>query len=190
VFRARPEVVLVDGRVLADGRDIPRASAQEIVAAAPAAAESTSVRTIGPELVYGCNMTVRRSVLARARFDERLPLYGYMEDRDFAFECVRLGHLARCESATLVHLCPAVGRISARRLGFSQIMNPIYLWRKGNYRSWWDVAWQVSRPFLINASLALAPGRGIDRLGLLAGNCRGLSSVLHGRIAPEDITQL
>jgi GT2 family glycosyltransferase len=56
VFREQPEVVLVDGRVLADGRDIPRASAREIVTA-PRAAESRPVRAIGPELVYGCNMT-------------------------------------------------------------------------------------------------------------------------------------
>jgi len=189
VFQEQPEVVLVDGRVLADGRDISRARAREIVAAA-GAAESRRVRAIGPDLAYGCNMTVRRSVLAGARFDERLPLYGYMEDRDFAFQCTRLGHLVRCEGAMLVHLRPSGGRISARRLGFSQIMNPVYLWRKGNYLSWRNVAWQVSRPLLINTALALAPGQKARRLSLLAGNCRAFSSILRGHIAPEDITRL
>jgi hypothetical protein len=189
VFDEEPGVVLVDGRVLADGRDIPRARSLEIVAG-PEAAESEEIREIGPDRVYGCNMTVRRNVLVRARFDERLPLYGYMEDRDFAFECVRLGRLARCEGATLVHLRPAGGRISPRRLGFSQVMNPVYLWRKGNYLSWRNVAWQVSRPLLINAALALVPGQKAHRLGLLGGNCRALSSVLRGHITPEDVTRL
>lgn len=190
VFQERPGVVLVDGRVLADGRDIPRARSREIVAGTDAAESHQEVREIGPDLVYGCNMTVRRSVLARARFDERLPLYGYMEDRDFAFECVRMGRLARCEGAMLVHLRPAGGRISPRRLGFSQIMNPVYLWRKGNYLSWRNVAWQVSRPLLLNAALALAPGQRAHRLDLLAGNCRAVSSILRRHIAPEDVTRL
>ena len=189
VFQEQPGVVLVDGRVLADGRDIPRARAIEIVAGTDAA-ESRQTREIGPDLVYGCNMTARRSVLAGVRFDERLPLYGYMEDRDFAFECARIGRLARCEGATLVHLRPAGGRISPRRLGFSQVMNPVYLWRKGNYLSWRSVAWQVSRPLLLNAALALAPGQKAHRLALLGGNCRALSSMLRGHIAPEDITRL
>jgi len=189
-LRDRPDVVLVDGRVLADGPDISRSRARRIVASDDAP-ENRPSRDIGPELAYGCNMTVRRRVLARTRFDERLPLYGYMEDRDFAFECARLGRLARCEAATLVHLRPPGGRISARRLGFSQIMNPVYLWRKGNYLSWRNLAWQVSRPLLTNTALALAPGRTTRRRwSQLAGNCRAVAKILRGRIAPEDITRL
>ena len=189
-FRDRPDVVLVDGRVLADGPDVPRSRARQIVATDDAS-KSRPPRDIGPELAYGCNMTVRSSVLARTRFDERLPLYGYMEDRDFAFECARLGRLARCDAATLVHLRPPGGRISARRLGFSQIMNPVYLWRKGNYLSWRNLTWQVFRPLLINAALALTPGRKAGRRrGQLAGNCRAISEILRGRVAPEDITRL
>src|SRR5258708_12696559 len=78
VFLEQPEVVLVDGQVLADGRDISRARAREIVAA-PGAAESRRVRAIGPDLAYGCNMTVPRSVLAPARFHERLPPYTHIQ---------------------------------------------------------------------------------------------------------------
>jgi GT2 family glycosyltransferase len=189
VFRERPDVALVDGCVVADGRDIPRARSREIVASTEAAA-GPAIREIGPELIYGCNMNVRRSVLAKARFDERLPLYGYMEDRDFAFECARIGRLARCESALLVHLRPSGGRISPRRLGFSQIMNPVYLWQKGNYVSWRNLAWQVSRPLLVNAAFALATRQRAHRLDLLAGNCRAFSSILRGHIAPEDVTRL
>lgn len=189
LFEARSDVVLADGCVLADGRDIPRARAQEIIAAAGDASEAAP-SAIGPELAYGCNMTVRRSALAVVRFDERLPLYGYMEDRDFAFACARRGGVARCEAAALVHLRPAGGRGSPRRFGFSQVMNPLYLWRKGNYLSWRNVAWQVSRPLLVNAALTLSPRHSRHRRQQLAGNCRALAAALRGRIAPEEMLRL
>lgn len=81
--------------------------------------------------------------------------------------------------------------ISSVGLGFSQIMNPVYLWRKGNYLSWRDLAWQVSRPLLTNTALALAPGRRTSRRGSrLAGNWPAIAKILRGRIAPEDITRL
>src|SRR5258708_13929560 len=106
VFLEQPEGVLVDGQVLADGPDISRARARDVVAAA-GAAESRRVRAIGPDLASGCNMTVRRSVLAGARVDEQLPLYGYMDDRDFAFQCTRLGHLVPCAGPILVPFRPS-----------------------------------------------------------------------------------
>ena len=192
LFAAAPDIVLADGRVLADGAasgSIERAQAREIIAKAVVPTEPI-IEASAPERIYGCNMSVRRAALDRVRFDERLPLYGYMEDRDFAFQCARLGSLARCLSAEMVHLGAGSGRVSGRRFGFSQVMNPLYLWRKGNYRSHRDVARQVLRPIVVNAALALAPGQRVDRRGRLAGNCRALASVLRGRIAPEDMLRL
>lgn len=192
LFAAAPDLVLADGHVLADGArsgGIERPRARDIAAAA-ITPPALMVEGSAPELVYGCNMTVRRAILGQVRFDERLPLYGYMEDRDFAFQCARLGAVARCASAALVHLGVPSGRVSGRRFGFSQVMNPLYLWRKGSYRSRGDVARQVLQPIVANAALALAPGQSIDRRGRLAGNCRALARVLRGRIAPEDVLQL
>lgn len=67
---------------------------------------------------------------------------------------------------------------------------PVCLWRKGNYLSWRNVARQVSRSLLLNAALALAPSQKALLLGLLSRNCRALSSILRGHIAPEDVTQV
>jgi GT2 family glycosyltransferase len=187
-FNSRPDAVLADGRILADGRDIPRPRAQEIVAASGNAPHAVTV--IGPELAYGCNMTVRRRVLATARFDERLPLYGYMEDRDFAFRCARLGQIIRSEDATLVHLRPYGGRGSPRRFGFSQVMNPLYLWSKGSFASRRSVFFQVSRPLVVNSVLSLVPSQSIHRRQQLVGNCQALGRALRGRIAPEDMLRL
>jgi GT2 family glycosyltransferase len=192
LFAAAPDLVLADGRALADGTgsdSIERARAKAIIAEATVPVEPIAAPS-APERIYGCNMTVRRAALGGVRFDERLPLYGYMEDRDFAFQCARFGSLARCMSATMVHLGDGSGRVSGRRFGFSQVMNPLYLWRKGNYCSHYDVARQVLRPIVINAALALAPGHRIDRRGRLAGNCRALASVMRGRVAPEDMLSL
>ena len=188
-----PDLVLADGRVLADGArtgPIARERARAIVAAA-AAPDEPALAPNTPELLYGCNMNVRRAVLDRVRFDERLPLYGYMEDRDFAFRCEPLGRVGRCLGAQLVHLGAASGgRASGRRFGFAQVMNPIYLWQKGSFRSKRAVARQVLTPIVANAALALAPRQTIDRKGRLAGNCRALALALRGRIAPEDVTRI
>ena len=192
LFAAAPDIVLADGRVLADGAlsgGIARARAREIAAAAAAPAAPV-VEDNAPERIYGCNMSVSRAALSQVRFDERLPLYGYMEDRDFAFQCARIGLVARCTSAAMVHLGVPSGRVSGRRFGFSQVMNPLYLWRKGSYRSRRDVARQVLTPVLANAALAFAPGQRIDRRGRLVGNCRALATALRGRIAPEDMLRL
>jgi GT2 family glycosyltransferase len=189
LFAAHPEVVLADGKVLRDARDMSRAEAQAIIAAA-ATPHGAAVKTIGPQLAYGCNLTVRRNALAKLRFDERLPLYGYMEDRDFAFGCARLGAVMRCDSAMLVHLRPTAGRISARRFGFSQVMNPLYLWSKGNYVTRRHVAWQVCRPFLINGARAVASNEKALRWRQFAGNCYALTLALRGRIAPEEMLRL
>lgn len=192
LFAARPDVVLADGRVLADGArsgGIDRNRAREVVAAAIAAA-APLVEDSAPEFVYGCNMSVRRSALGKVAFDERLPLYGYMEDRDFAFQCAPLGVVVRCCGAAIVHLGAQSGRVSGRRFGFSQVMNPLYLWRKGSYRSRREVARQVLQPIVLNAALAFAPGQRVDRRGRLVGNCRALGRALRGRIAPEDVLQL
>jgi GT2 family glycosyltransferase len=191
-FAAAPGIVLADGRVLADGArtgGIERRRAMEL-AAAPIAPAAPVIEDSAPEFVYGCNMSVRRTALSEVRFDERLPLYGYMEDRDFAFQCARLGAVVRCTSAAMVHLGLQTGRVSGRRFGFSQVMNPLYLWRKGSYRSRRSVARQVLRPIVTNAALALMPGQNVDRRGRLAGNCRALARALRGRIAPEDMLQL
>jgi GT2 family glycosyltransferase len=192
-FAALPDLVLADGHLLADGvrsGGIARARAEALVAAVEADAPEKQVRPSTPEEIYGCNMSVRRAALAAVRFDERLPLYGYMEDRDFAFRCARLGRVMRVERALAVHLGVSAGRVSGRRFGFSQVMNPLYLWRKGSYRSRRDVVRQVLKPVLFNAAMSLAPSGRIDRRGRLAGNCRALAAAMRGRIAPEDVLRV
>ncbi len=194
LFQERRDAVLAGGRVLADGRaigGIQRALAETIVAAdVPQVRATAAVTDIGPGEIYGCNMSVRREVLATVRFDERLPLYGLMEDRDFAHQCSRHGRLVRSESCRVVHLGVSSGRISERQYGFAQLMNPIYLWRKGSITSAPFLIYRISRTLAVNALLAVVANQPNSRRSRLAGNLRAAVSALSGRVAPEDILEL
>ena len=81
--------------------------------------------------VYGCNMCVRYSIACAEPFDERLPLYSYMEDMDFGTRARRHGHIGYYYGSLAVHLRASEGRVSYRALGFSEVMNPAYLAAKG-----------------------------------------------------------
>src|SRR5256885_1905456 len=63
--------------------------------------------------------------------NERLSLYGWLEDLDFARSMLRRGRVVKCTGARIAHLGVSSGRQSEARYGFSQVMNPFYLWRKG-----------------------------------------------------------
>jgi len=138
---------------------------------------------------YGATMSVRRAAFDVVRFDERLPLYGYMEDLDFAQQCAHIGKLAYCHNARLVHLFMPSGRIPGIRMGFSQVANPLYLWRKGTLPS--RVLCRVlMRHLAANALKSMLPRQPIDRRGRLLGNLMALRSAALGRVAPEEAETL
>src|SRR5579872_4593734 len=64
---------------------------------------------------YGCNMAFRAKAIENLWFDERLPLYGWLEDRDFGF---RVGTRTKAISTNAlwgVHLGSNRGRVSGLR---------------------------------------------------------------------------
>jgi hypothetical protein len=76
------------------------------------------------------------------------------------------------------------GRISGDRLGYSQIVNPLYMLRKGTM-TLSQVFGQITRNVLSNVTRFAAPEPFIDRRGRLRGNLRGAADVLLGRLEPE-----
>ncbi|MFZ5619012.1 MAG: glycosyltransferase family 2 protein, partial [Pseudomonadota bacterium] len=82
-FAERPAAAGVTGVVVADGVTGPGLSMDEAIAAIAAQAP---VSPENPEMLeervslYGCNMAFRREAIENVRFDERLPLYGWLED--------------------------------------------------------------------------------------------------------------
>jgi hypothetical protein len=112
-------------------------------------------------------------------------LYGWLEDRDFGGALAkRGGSLIKSAHACGVHMGVKSGRVAGDRLGYSQVVNPIYLLRKGTM-SLGQVALHLFRNISSNVAHAASPEPFIDRRGRLRGNLRGLADVLRGRVEPD-----
>jgi glycosyltransferase involved in cell wall biosynthesis/GT2 family glycosyltransferase len=184
-FRDQPDVVGFTGHVLADDIKGPGLSFDDAIRLLETSDRSTSWSRLEPYSPYGCNMAFRLSAVRDLKFDERLVLYGWLEDRDFgAALAKRGGKLIKCADACGVHMGVKSGRVSGDRLGYSQIANPIYMLRKGTmtYR---QVAGQLFRNVASNVSGSLRPEPFIDRRGRLRGNLKGFADIMRGRIEPE-----
>lgn len=138
---------------------------------------------------YGCNMTIRAALIGTLRFDERLPLYGWQEDIDFTSQLRRCGRVVSVTTIIGVHLGAKAGRVSGYRLGYSQVVNPFYLVRKGTMPLPYALQ-LVARNVTANVVRSLWPEAYIDRRGRLRGNLLGTAHLVLGRLRPEAILEL
>ena len=190
-FAAEPDVAMVTGSVIADGISGPGLEIDEARCglAAGTIAHGREVEPVANG--YGCNMAVRLAA-ARAmqcRFDERLPLYGWLEDVDFSRQLARQGRIVKLPAAQGIHLGVKQGRQSGVRLGYSQIANPIYLSRKGTC-PWPRALRMMSRNVAMNLVRSLKPEPYIDRAGRVAGNLRAIRDLVTGKLDPQRILEL
>jgi GT2 family glycosyltransferase len=190
-FTADPGVAMITGEVIADGIIGPGFDIDE---ARRRLATSTAAGSAALEPVengYGCNMAVRLSAVhaAQCRFDERLPLYGWLEDVDFSRQLAREGRIAKLAAARGVHLGIKQGRQSGVRLGYSQIANPIYLSRKGTC-SWSRALRQMGRNIAMNLARSFNPEPYVDRAGRFTGNLKAMRDLVSGRLDPQRILEL
>lgn len=190
-FETHPEAVMCTGQVIADGAvtsGIEFDEALRLIAAdrGPASAEVGIVYNC-----YGCNMALRFPVAKAAgiEFDEVLPLYGWLEDVDFSRRMAPHGAIISWPSCRGVHMAVKRGRTSGVKLGYSQVMNPFYLWRKQTM-SLRRAAAQMARNIAMNTVRSLAPEPWIDRKGRLKGNLLAWFDIARGRIDPGRILQL
>ncbi|WP_188577411.1 glycosyltransferase family 2 protein [Azorhizobium oxalatiphilum] len=138
---------------------------------------------------YGCNMSIRAALIGPRRFDERLVLYGWQEDIDFTSQLRGHGRIMRLAHLVGVHLGFKSGRVSGVRFGYSQIVNPIYLARKGTMPVRF-ASGLIARNVLSNLIRSIRPEPHVDRRGRLRGNLLGATHLLIGRIEPEYILKL
>jgi GT2 family glycosyltransferase len=186
-----PDWTVMTGHVLADGIKGPGLSfeqARDILARAPEG-EPARHEGMAPAGAYGCNMVFRVADIAGQRFDERLPLYGWQEDTDFSRRVARGRPIVRLHGLRGVHLGVKGGRVSGVRFGYSQIVNPLYLVRKGTGTGRW-AAKLIFRNVVANVALSLRPEPHVDRLGRLKGNLLAAGHLLRGRCDPEFIMRL
>jgi glycosyltransferase involved in cell wall biosynthesis len=196
LFTEHPEIKIANGRMLHDGGRGTRISREEAIKLCReydeirAANAPLSYKSVGSG--YGCNMVCRYSSVAHIRFDERMPLYGFLEDRDFSHHTTLGGHPpVDLYNAVAVHLGWRSGRVSGVRLGFATIVNPIYLKRKGNTFPFGFIFLQYWMRCLVGNILGLLTrDKDYDRIGLLKGNFIGWYHLLSGRCEPEHILNL
>ncbi len=190
-FRQDAGLVAATGRVLRDGAKGPGLSIEQgrqALARAPRPLLEQPCPTFN---TYGCNMAFRMSAVRESgvRFDEKLPAYAWYEDIDFSRRLARHGTLLLIPAAMGVHLGVKVGRQSGRRLGYSQMANPAYLWRKGTFPLGHALR-SMGRHLAMNLFRSFAPEPFVDRRGRLKGNVQALGDLLRGRIHPERILDM
>lgn len=191
-FGAHPNTVGVTGQLLADGiksPGIPYEKAMELVDAYDAAQIAPLISFQDTEGLYGCNMAFDYAAIAGDRFDETLPLYAWQDDVDFAQRVRRSGAIGRTDAFSGVHQGIKRGRTSDLRLGYSQIANPIYLYRKGTMSAR-KMTPLVLRNLLSNHGRILCPEPYVDRWGRVRGNWLAIYDLVVGQMHPRRILKL
>lgn len=192
LFGLHPDVVGATGRVLADGvtrGGIDLAEAQAILSRDEAKPAEALIIERDLKAAYGCNMAFRVSAMEGLAFDERLPLYGWQEDIDFAVQISRHGRIVQTNAMAGVHRGVTGSRTRGAKLGFSQIVNPLYLVKKGTMPRR-HAAKLIVRNLIANHVKVFAPEAHIDRLGRVRGNWLGLAHVIAGRADPLKILDI
>jgi len=189
-----PDVGCVTGRILVDGVLIGGLSwpdGQSIVDKADSSMKMITMdnHSAKDEPPYGCNMAFRSKIIEYIRFDERLVLYGWLEDRDFGFRAATGGRTISSDLIWGVHLGTTRGRISGLRFGYSQMVNPWYLMKKGSMKPF-DACRYIVRWISSNALGVIFQNSTVDRWGRLKGNIIGIKDIMLGHWAPEKVTEL
>lgn len=190
IFASEADVACVTGSLLADGINGPGISLTEAAKLLDRARGKPRIRRLRSYgAPYGCNMAYAVKFGRGVRFDDRLPLYGWQEDLDFGSLLGRHGRLVKASQLIGVHMGIKSGRVSGVRLGASQIINNIYLYKKGTMPLSRAMKF-AGRNIAANFIGSIRPPAYIDRRGRLKGNFLGIAQVLRGRIDPEYVEQI
>ncbi|KQW33354.1 glycosyltransferase [Ensifer sp. Root1252] len=193
LFVGKPDVAMCTGTVIADGIIGPGIAIDDGLEMIEAGLPWPDLpETFAPIYsAYGCNMAVRTDAIRRGglRFDENLPLYGWLEDVDFSRLVAKHGRVVRSSKLLGVHLGTKKARTSGIKFGYSQIANPIYLMRK-HTMSIRHATVQMARNLIANSVRVWNPEPWIDRKGRLRGNVRAFLDLLTGRLAPQNVERL
>ncbi len=197
LFSEHSDIIVASGLMLVDGGRADEQVSRDRASALCQDADKRGLDTVPLatrplDYAYGCNLIVRASVARHNRFDERLSLYAWLEDSDFSYHCTREGRPPVTNLASkCVHLGWRGGRISGRRMGYSQIMNPIYLWKKARVFSLSHILVQYWTRCLIANCIGVFCGKPQDdRLNRLKGNALAMWHLIRGRCDPMAINQL
>lgn len=189
-FAEHPDFAVIMGHAVIDGARNAGVDWQEATAALAEAKAAPAAPEIADHVgAYGCNMSIRTACIGDLRFDERLVLYGWQEDIDFTSQLRARGRVVGISSIVGVHLGLKAGRVSGVRFGYSQVVNPVYLIRKGTVPASFALP-LMARNIAANIVRSLRPEPYVDRRGRLRGNLLAMAHVVTGRIEPEYILRI
>jgi hypothetical protein len=188
IFDLEPNIAGANGILVRDGVKGEPVSWQEARLLIARRGQDEIMLSRIPDL-YGCNMAFRMSAIAEIQFDERLVLYGWLEDKDFSRTAAKHGALVQCNLLVGVHLGLQAGRVSGKRYGYSQVVNAWYLYRKGTL-SLREAAGNILKALAANAAKAVGKQGHVDRRGRLRGNLVGVAHLLSGTCRPERAAHL
>ncbi len=191
LFRRDSAVVMATGHVIADGIKGPgltHSQAQTLLDRRQSAGKRHEYPVYN---CYGCNMVIRvRTALENdVLFDERLPLYSWLEDVDFSRQMAAYGEIICSNALQGVHLGTKTWRTPGVKLGYSQVANPIYLASKGTM-AFGRATTLMSRNILMNMLRSIKPEPWADRRGRLRGNLLALGDLIRGRLRPERVQSI
>ena len=191
LFTEHPDLVAATGFVIADGINSHGISfeAADAAIATYEGQEEKAVHIEDRGGLYGCNMILRVAALKGVAVDVELPLYGWQEDIDLTRQLMSRGRVVYTTAFAGVHLGVKSGRTSGKRLGYSQIVNPAYLVRKGTMPSSMAVK-LAGKNLAANLVKSLRPEPYVDRRGRLLGNLLGLQDLLRGKADPTRSLKL
>lgn len=190
LFSSIPDVVVATGYVLKDGIIGPGLTYEDARKVLDNdAGGGRDVRDVYN--AYGCNMLVRLATVRQtgACFDERLPLYGWLEDVDLSRQLAPFGRIVSASALRGVHLGNKTGRSRGKRIGYSQIANPLFLLGKGTLTSRRAAA-QIARNLAANLVRSVRPEPWVDRRGRLLGNLKAILDIGRGRLHPQRILEI
>lgn len=186
IFETRSDIVGATGNVIADGITSTGFTIDQATGFIAGRTMANAAELTPRTTMYGCNMAFRLAALGDLRFDERLPLYGWLEDIDLTYRLSKRGTLVTGDAMIGVHLGVKGGRTSGTRLGYSQIANPLYMLRRGTIPRRMALE-RITRNLLSNVMGSIRPEPYVDRRGRLRGNLRAIGDLLVGRVDPERI---
>ncbi len=192
VFLKNTDIGGITGRVLADGIGGPglsRSDARSIINSYQAQEPRVRAKLRSRRGLYGCNMAINLKQLNGLRFEEKLPLYGWLEDLDMSTRLRAFTRLAADDELIGVHLGVKRGRVSGVRLGYSQIANPVFLLLRRRGPVHFLIA-NIMRNLLANTAKSIRPEPWVDRRGRLKGNLLGLFDLINGRLDPMRVIDL
>jgi hypothetical protein len=196
LFDSRGDLAVASGIFAMDGLRIGRPLTREEAIAA-VIRQPLENKTEPAEAISGCNIFVRRAIAESVRFDERLPLCGWLEDFDFSVRSKPHGRVVWNFETCVAHLgVQRAGRERGFMVGYAQVANSYYLCQKGVIPSFGTLLgtyWMPTLRVNFHGMLRCAVRRNspwnlvFDHPGRMAGSAQALLDAAQHRLTPERL---